>query len=95
MQFEWDNEKDRENRRKHGIAFEEAALIFNGVVLTRFDDREDHGEVREVSTGMIGGRVTVVVAHTDRDGVTRLISARLANRREKKAYDEYYKKIAE
>lgn len=93
MQFEWDEDKNRENQRKHGIAFEEAALIFSGVVLTRFDDREYYGEIREVSTGMIGGRVTVVVAHTDREGVIRLISARLANKRERKAYDEHYQKI--
>jgi uncharacterized DUF497 family protein len=55
MQFEWDEDKNRENQRKHGITFEEAALIYSGVVLTRFVDREINGELREVSTRMIGG----------------------------------------
>jgi len=63
------------------------------VVLTKIDDREHYGELREFSTGRIGGQVIVVVVHTDRGDVTRIISARLANRAERKAYDEYYKKI--
>lgn len=94
MQFEWDNNKNAINLKKHGIAFEEAALIFKGIVLTRLDNREDYGEMREVSTGMIGGQVVVVVVHTDRDNTTRIISARLANKAEKKTYYEYYQKNA-
>ncbi len=90
MLFEWDENKA--NQRKHGISFEEAALIFKGEVLTRIDDREDYGEEREISTGLIGAHVIVVVVHTDRQNVTRIISARLANRLERKAYDDYYKK---
>lgn len=95
MQFEWDANKSATNLEKHGISFDEAALIFAGVVLTRIDDRLDYQETREVSIGKIGGEVAVVVVHTDRQGVTRIISARLANRSERKIYDEYYKKITQ
>lgn len=93
MNFEWDNNKNTANREKHGISFEEAALIFRGIVLTRIDSRKDYGETREVSIGMIGEDVMVVVVHTDRKGITRIISARLANKAERQAYNDYYKKI--
>ena len=93
MLFEWDDAKNASNLKKHGIGFEEAVLIFKAVVLTKIDDREDYGEIREFSTGRVGGQVIVVVVHTDRGEITRIISARLANKTERKAYDEYYKKI--
>ena len=93
MLFEWDDAKNASNLKKHGIGFEEAVLIFKDVVLTKIDDREDYGEIREFSTGRVGGQVIVVVVHTDRGEITRIISARLANKTERKAYDEYYKKI--
>ncbi|PIE82925.1 MAG: hypothetical protein CSA09_04355 [Candidatus Contendobacter odensis] len=92
MLFEWNENKNKANQKKHGISFEEAALIFKGEVLTHFDDNEDYGEEREMSIGLIGAHVVVVVVHTDRQNVTRIISARLANRSERKAYDDYYKK---
>ena len=62
-QFEWDEEKSRVNRAKHGISFEEAQAIFNGPVLTAVDEREDYGEERFISTGQLGTLVVVVV-HT-------------------------------
>ncbi len=70
MQFEWDDDKNATNLKKHGISFEEAAVIFKGIVLTRVDDRKDYGEIREVSTGRIGVHVIVVVVHTDRGNTT-------------------------
>ena len=45
-QFEWDDEKDRSNRAKHGIGFEEAKVIFASPVLTAPDERQDYGEER-------------------------------------------------
>lgn len=93
MEFEWDEEKDRSNREKHGIAFEEAALIFEGVTLSKTDDRKDYGETRTITMGQLAEEVVVVVVHTDRNGRTRLISARLANRLERKQYNDYRSKI--
>ena len=93
--FEWDDTKDRRNPTKHGISFEEARLIFDGPVLTKVDDRQDYGEERFISYGQFGLQVIVAVVHTTRDGVTRLISARKANRAEKKDYYEHLEKTAQ
>jgi len=92
LDFEWDEEKNGRNFKKHGIRFEEAALIFREPTLTTVDDRKDYGETRETSIGQLGGRVYLVVVHTDREGITRLISARRAKRQERKEYDDYIKK---
>ena len=89
MEFEWDQSKDRANRRKHGVSFEEAKHIFDGPVLTRVDDREDYGEVREISLGMLSPDAPLLVVHTARGAKTRLISARKANRQERKIYYDY------
>ena len=91
--FEWDDEKDLANQRKHGISFEEASTIFDGPVLSLEDDGHQ-SEVRERSYGLIGGVVVACVIHTDRDGVTRIISARKATRNERKLFDAYLKKAA-
>jgi uncharacterized DUF497 family protein len=91
--FEWDEEKNLANQRKHGISFEEVSTIFEGPVLSLEDD-EHHGEVRERSYGLIGGVVAVCVVHTDRDGATRIISARKATRNERKHFDAYLQKAA-
>lgn len=74
MRFEWDEKKRKQVFEKHKVDLLYAALIFEGVVLTRIDDREDYGEVREISLGTVEGESFVVV-HTERDGVTRLITA--------------------
>ncbi|WNZ26120.1 BrnT family toxin [Leptolyngbya sp. NK1-12] len=89
MFFEWDEHKNRQNLKKHGISFEEAQAIFDGIVFTRFDDRFDYGEVREISIGAIQGVVIIVVIHTERNDVIRIISARLATRKERKDYYDY------
>ena len=87
--FDWGDKKNARNRAKHGISFEEAVEIFDGPVLTALDLREDYGEERSISTGMLGTSVVVVVVHTTRSGRTRLISARPANRKERQAYYDY------
>lgn len=88
MAFEWDEAKNRANISKHGVSFETASRIFDGPVLTRFDENDYGGEVREISVGSAGADLIVVVVHTDRDGVTRLISARRATRTERKLYND-------
>jgi uncharacterized DUF497 family protein len=93
LEFEWDDDKDRGNREKHGIGFEEAALIFEGLTLSKTDDRKDYGEIRTITLGQLAEQVVVVVVHTDRNGRIRLVSARLANRMERKEYNDYRSKI--
>ncbi|MEG5137705.1 MULTISPECIES: BrnT family toxin [Microcoleaceae] len=69
MQFEWDENKNAQNLKKHGISFEEAQEIFDGIVFNAIDERFDYGEIREISIGAIQGVVIVTVAHTERNGV--------------------------
>ena len=93
LEFEWDEAKDLENLKNHKISFDEAIGIFQGVTVSAIDDR-DYDEVREKSIGLIGSIRVVVVIHTDREGVTRIISARKADKKEREKYDDYCKKNA-
>jgi uncharacterized DUF497 family protein len=72
--FEWDEEKNLANRRKHGISFEEASTIFGGPLLS-LEDEGHQSEVRVRSYGLIGEVVVACVIHTDRGGAIRIISA--------------------
>ncbi len=88
MRFEWDEDKNLVNSIKHGVCFEDACQIFDGFTLDRIDDRFDYGEIRVISIGSIEDIIILTVVHTNRDGAKRLISARLAKKREREAYAE-------
>ncbi|MGV0877728.1 BrnT family toxin [Martelella sp. FLE1502] len=92
MEFEWDRAKSQRNLEKHGISFEDACRIFEGPVLTKRDDRFEYGEARFTSIGSIENLLIIVVVHTDRNGRTRLISARRANRRERALFNDAIKR---
>ena len=92
--FEWDEKKNQKNFRDHKICFEEVIAIFDHFMWTRIDDRNDHDELREISVGDIGNFVLVTVVHTDRNGRTRIISARKATGRERKAYYDHIARTA-
>jgi uncharacterized protein len=85
--FEWDENKARHNLQKHGISFVAAMAVFEDPRrLERFDLRRNYTEERFQVIGMGKGRV-LFVAYTRRGDVIRLISARRANRNERKAYE--------
>jgi uncharacterized DUF497 family protein len=87
MVFEWDPNKARRNMEKHGVSFEEAATAFGDPLsFTRFDP--DHSEVEDrfLLLGATQAGRLVVVSHTDRGESIRIISARLASRRERRTY---------
>lgn len=88
MEFDWDGDKNQQNIAKHGLSFGDARRIFDGFTLDLLDNRFDYGEVREISIGMIDGLAVVTVAHTDRAGVRRIISARPATKSERKRYEQ-------
>lgn len=88
MQFEWDKEKNQINIGKHGISFEQAALIFALPTVDVKDDRNDYGEIRTRSLGLLEDVVVLSVMHTDREGRIRLISARRASRKERIIYHD-------
>jgi uncharacterized protein len=84
--FEWDENKNRQNIRKHGVDFADAEGMFGGILLFSPDVREDYGESRWVGIGTIRGR-TAVVVFTERGPETiRIISLRKATRGESKQY---------
>ena len=91
LEFEWDQSKDAENRRKHGVTFEEAKTVFLDDFARLIAD-PDHsiGEERFLLLGMGIRRRILVVRHLDMEpGVIRIISARRANRRERKQYEDF------
>ena len=85
--YEWDETKSRENLAKHGLSFDDAPALFAGPCVTFEDTRRGYGERRFISLGLLRGR-TVVIAHTPRGEITRVISMRKANSREAKRYRE-------
>ena len=89
MTFEWDPEKAARNIERHGISFEEASTAFGDPLsLTRPDPDHSEGEERFLLLGVTFPGRLVVVAHTDRGETVRLISARLATRRERRFYEQ-------
>ena len=87
--FAWDEAKDKANRRKHGFGFDLAVRAFKGQCLT-LPARNVGGEARSLTIGRIEDLLVVAVVHTDRQGRTRLISARRANRKERALYHGHY-----
>ena len=91
LQFQWDDRKDAENRRKHGILFEEAQTVFFDEQALLISD-PDHSteEERFILLGLSSALRTLVVGHCyRRDGeVIRLISARRADRQERGEYEK-------
>ena len=92
MKFEWDEDKNQSNIKKHGVSFEQACAIFDGFTLDFIDDRYDYGELREMSIGRVEQVIYLAVIHTDRDGVRRIISARQASKKERKHYEKEIQK---
>lgn len=89
MRFGWDPEKGSENLLDHGVSFEEASTVFLDPLSATGDD-PDHsvGERRFVTFGVSSSDRLLVVAHTDRGGAIRIITAREATRAERKLYEE-------
>jgi len=83
--FVWDEAKRRLNLRKHGIDFADAERIFRGVTFTAEDTREDYGEQRFLTLGLLEDQV-VSVAHTEQGEEIRIISIRKATKNEARFY---------
>ena len=89
LAFEWDPEKADANARKHGVRFEEAATAFADPLSVTISD-PDHsvGEARYILIGRSLISRLLVVVHLERGARVRLISDRLATRRERRVYEE-------
>jgi uncharacterized DUF497 family protein len=89
LRFTWDPKKAAANLRKHRVGFLEAATTFaDPLSITMPDPDHSVGEARFVLIGQSDRRRLVVVAHVERGDLIRIISARLASRRERNTYEE-------
>lgn len=93
MKFEWDSKKEKINIKKHKVAFEQAAYVFNDKYsLSLFDDEHSEDEDRWILLGKSLKEMILVVVHTFRDKddveIVRIISARKATKNEQKTYHE-------
>jgi uncharacterized DUF497 family protein len=85
MAFEWDERKREANLVKHGVDFVDVTALFDGETVEIVDRRKDYGETRLNCVGETKGGV-YVVTYVWRGVARRIISARRANARERKAY---------
>ncbi len=89
LRFLWDPRKAASNERKHGVGFQEATTVFDDALSVTIAD-PDHSvdEQRFLLVGLSTRRRLLVVAHAERGGSIRIISARRANRQERRTYEE-------
>ena len=89
MRFEWDPRKAASNLRKHGVAFEEAATVFqDDLSLSGEDPDHSANEERMITFGISTRGRLLVVSHTIRQGRIRVISARPVTQTERRIYEE-------
>ena len=95
IRFEWDERKNLANQRKHRVAFEDAALVFDDPLRVSHLERVEDGEERWQTFGRVGATLLLMVAHTVREElanglfteVVRIISARRATGPERRDYE--------
>jgi uncharacterized protein len=88
MKFAWDFAKAAANLKKHSVSFEAATRVFEDELSATFPD-PDHSqsEIRLITYGLGSGGKLLVVSHTERRGTIRIISARVATKKERKRYE--------
>ncbi len=96
VKFEWDEEKNFINIKKHNISFEEAIFVFtddNAIIMK--DAEHSINEERFITIGKIKGSYIIVVVYTDRtinkenEEIIRIISSRNATKKEIKQYIDF------
>jgi uncharacterized DUF497 family protein len=88
MEFEWDPAKAQHNQQKHGVSFEEAVAIWDGIHVNVQDiARSNDGERRSATMGWIGNKVYMAI-WTKRGGRIRLISVRRARPHEEEIFEK-------
>jgi len=89
IKFEWDTRKARRNLRKQGIDFNEASTVFADTLSITIPD-PDHSEDEErwLTMGLSSRQRLLVVIHIEEGETIRIISARLADRLERRKYEE-------
>jgi uncharacterized DUF497 family protein len=89
LQFEWDPRKAAGNLSRHGVSFHETATVFDDPLAITYPD-PDHSrdESRHLTFGTSTNGNLLVVAHTEVRNTIRIISSRLATRKERKIYEK-------
>jgi uncharacterized protein len=91
LRFDWDEQKNKANRKKHGIWFEEARTVFDDPRALLFSD-PDHSEEEErfvlLGASSAGKALVVVHCYKESEELFRIISARKASKKEVKVYEE-------
>lgn len=92
--FEWDPDKAQQNRKKHGISFEQAAMVFTDPkAISLYDTEHSKDEDRWVTLGLSVSHGLVIVCHTFQwvgksAARIRIFSSRKATKRESRQYLE-------
>jgi uncharacterized DUF497 family protein len=86
-EFEWDDVKAARNKRDHGITFERARAVFEDLFAVGWPDPDEVLEERFLTVGM-AGRSFLYVVYTMRDQRIRIVSARRAERHERRRYHD-------
>ena len=93
MIFAWDENKNRSNRRKHGVSFEAAARVFEDPRAVSYVERVVEGQERWHTIGLAGGMTVLLVVHTveedNGEEKIRIISARTADPSERTLYESH------
>ena len=88
MRVVWDPHKERSNRRRHGIGFQEATTVFgDGLAVTISDPDHSFGEERFTTIGRSSSGRLLVICHTEQGDTIRIISARRATAHERTDYE--------
>jgi uncharacterized protein len=90
MKIEYDHLKRQATLEERGLDFADAPAVFSSPRrITWQDNRQDYGEVREITMGELAGRLVIMV-HTRRAESTRIISMRNANEREQRWFEKQF-----
>ena len=89
MKFEWDLQKAVRNLEKHGVTFQEASTVFRDPLsATAHDPDHSLSERRFITIGLSRQGRLLTISHSERGDRSRLISARVATKQERKIYEE-------
>lgn len=91
LRFDWDERKNKSNRTKHGVWFEEAQSVFEDPHARVFSD-PDHSEEEDrfilLGVSLAGRALVVIHCYREADSLIRIISARKATKKEVRVYEE-------
>lgn len=95
MRLSWDEAKNRANRKKHGVSFEEAAELFQSGTdyLEIYDEDHSDEEDRFIAIGPVSTGLLLVVWTEQDENTGRIISARRATRRERQFYHSHVERM--